>query len=287
VLSPLVAEVYTIEIVESLGHRAAKVLRDLHYDNVHAKVGDGFKGWAEFAPFDKVIVTCSPENVPRPLVEQLRDGGRMIIPLGERYQQSLYLMKKKGDKLETEALVPTLFVPMTGEAESLRRVLPDGSKPGVFNGSFEDAEGDPPRPRGWHYQRYCERAQVADAPDGQYVMKFTNDVPGRSAQMLQGLACDGHKIKYLKLGAWVQGQGIVAGPADQDLPAFVVTFYNQNRAAITTKWLGPWRGTFKWEYFSGKIAVPPQTRDAIIRIGLHGATGSALYDAIEIVPQEN
>ncbi|MBX7168353.1 MAG: protein-L-isoaspartate O-methyltransferase, partial [Pirellulales bacterium] len=69
VLSPLVAEVYTIEIVEPLGQRAAKALRDLHYDNVHAKVGDGFKGWAEFAPFDKVIVACSPENVPRPLVE--------------------------------------------------------------------------------------------------------------------------------------------------------------------------------------------------------------------------
>jgi protein-L-isoaspartate(D-aspartate) O-methyltransferase len=114
VLSPLVREVYTIEIVPQLGNHAAKVLRQLGYDNVHAKVGDGYQGWKEHAPFDKIIVTCSPERVPVPLVTQLKEGGRMIIPVGERYQQTLYLLKKTKGQLVPEALRPTLFVPMTG-----------------------------------------------------------------------------------------------------------------------------------------------------------------------------
>ena len=105
VLSPLVKDVYTIEIVETLGRRAAATLRRLKYKNVHSRIGDGFKGWPSKAPFDKIIVTCSPENVPLPLVEQLKEGGRMIVPLGERYQQSLYLFTKKDGKLISEALV--------------------------------------------------------------------------------------------------------------------------------------------------------------------------------------
>jgi protein-L-isoaspartate(D-aspartate) O-methyltransferase len=75
VLSPLVKEVYTIEIVESLGKQAAQTLERLDYRNVHVKVGDGYLGWPEHAPFDKIIVTCSPESIPQPLVDQLREGG--------------------------------------------------------------------------------------------------------------------------------------------------------------------------------------------------------------------
>ena len=137
VLSPLVEHVYTIEIVPSLGRKAAGTLRRLGYRNVSVKVGDGFQGWPEHAPFDKIIVTCSPEKVPRPLFEQLREGGRIVIPVGERYQQTLYLMTKKDGKLETESLRPTLFVPMTGRAEDRRQVRPDGATPEVVNGSFE------------------------------------------------------------------------------------------------------------------------------------------------------
>ncbi len=125
VLSPLVREVYTIEIVEQLGHKAAKTLERLRYDNVKVKVGDGYQGWPEHAPFDKIIVTCSPEKVPPALVAQLKEGGRMVIPVGERYQQTLYLMKKKDGKMVSEALQPTLFVPMTGRAEENRQVKPD------------------------------------------------------------------------------------------------------------------------------------------------------------------
>src|SRR5262249_48250810 len=95
VLANIVKEVYTIEIVEALGKQAAKRLKELGYANVRAKIGDGYKGWPEHAPFDKIIVTCSPEEVPQPLVDQLREGGKMMIPLGERYQQVFYQFEKQ------------------------------------------------------------------------------------------------------------------------------------------------------------------------------------------------
>ena len=82
VLSPLVKEVYTIEIVNRLGRRAERTLKKLGYENIHARRGDGFHGWPEAAPFDKIIVTCSPEKIPVPLTDQLKEGGRMIIPVG-------------------------------------------------------------------------------------------------------------------------------------------------------------------------------------------------------------
>jgi protein-L-isoaspartate(D-aspartate) O-methyltransferase len=115
-LSPLVKEVYTIEIVEPLARKAAAVFKKLNYKNVESKIGDGFQGWPEHAPFDKILVTCSPEKIPSPLVEQLREGGRMLIPLGERYQQTLYTLRKVDGKLVTESREPTFFVPMTGKA---------------------------------------------------------------------------------------------------------------------------------------------------------------------------
>src|SRR5262245_38102974 len=118
VLSPLVKDVHTIEIVDSLSRRATRDLKRLGYENVFTRSGDGYKGWPEAAPFDKIIVTCSPEKVPQPLVDQLREGGLMIVPTGERYQQNLYLMRKVAGKLKSEALRATLFVPMTGEAEA-------------------------------------------------------------------------------------------------------------------------------------------------------------------------
>ncbi|HEY6564014.1 MAG TPA: protein-L-isoaspartate(D-aspartate) O-methyltransferase, partial [Pirellulaceae bacterium] len=137
VLSPLVADVYSIEIVPSLGKRAKRTLERLGYTNIRVKIGDGYLGWPEAAPFDKIIVTCSPENVPEPLQNQLREGGRMIIPVGERYQQTLYRLAKTDGKLVREALQPTLFVPMTGRAESERDVQPDPARPTLINGSFE------------------------------------------------------------------------------------------------------------------------------------------------------
>ncbi len=116
ILGELAAEVYSIEIIEPLGKGAEGTLKRLGYKNVHVKVGDGYKGWPEHAPFDAVIVTCAPNHVPRPLVEQLKDGGRIIIPVGEAGAQELYLLEKKDGQLRQRAVLPVRFVPMTGEA---------------------------------------------------------------------------------------------------------------------------------------------------------------------------
>ena len=85
VLAELVAQVYTIEIVDELAQRAAADLKRLGYTNVHVRAGDGYQGWAEAAPFDAIIVTCAPERVPQPLIDQLKDGGRIIIPVGRAW----------------------------------------------------------------------------------------------------------------------------------------------------------------------------------------------------------
>jgi protein-L-isoaspartate(D-aspartate) O-methyltransferase len=117
VLSHLGAEVYTIEIVEALGKRAARDLSRLGFERVHVRVGDGYAGWPEAAPFDAIIVTCAPEDVPVPLTAQLKEGGRMIIPVGGRFGQELYLFEKHQGRLARRAVLPVRFVPMTGRAE--------------------------------------------------------------------------------------------------------------------------------------------------------------------------
>lgn len=115
VLSRLVAEVYTIEILEPLAKRAAADLKRLGYLNVKVLTGDGYKGWPEHAPFDGIVVTCAPDHVPQPLVDQLRDGGQMIIPVGPPGMQELFLLRKRGMKVEQTAVLPVRFVPMTGK----------------------------------------------------------------------------------------------------------------------------------------------------------------------------
>ena len=117
ILAELVGEVYTIDIVEPLAKSAEATLQRLGYNNVHIKVGDGYKGWPEEAPFDAVIVTCAPEKVPQPLVDQLKDGGRMVIPVGERFAQQLYLLEKKNGQLKESVTLPVRFVPMLREAK--------------------------------------------------------------------------------------------------------------------------------------------------------------------------
>jgi protein-L-isoaspartate(D-aspartate) O-methyltransferase len=117
VLAELVAKVYTIEIIEDLAKRAAADLKRLGYTNVCVRAGDGYKGWPEAAPFDAVIVTCAPEKIPQPLVEQLKDGGRMIVPVGPIGSQELVLLVKHGVTLERRAILSVRFVPMTGQIQ--------------------------------------------------------------------------------------------------------------------------------------------------------------------------
>ena len=257
VLSGLVKEVYTIEIVESLGKRAAAALKRLKYENVHAKVGDGYLGWPEHAPFDKIIVTCSPEKVPQPLVNQLKEGGRIVIPVGERYQQSLYLLTKKDGKVKREALLPVVFVPMTGEAEkALRTIQPDPKNPQLRNGDFEDLVGDPPQAANWYYQRQMEVVTAADAPSGKHYVRFHNAEPGRGSQALQAFAVDGRYVHDLDISLRVRYRDVHAGANPLQLPCVGVVFYDENRAPIEEKVVGPWRGGSDWKTEAKKLRVP-------------------------------
>ncbi len=114
ILAELAKEVYTIEIIETLANSSKELLLRLGYKNIHVKVGDGYLGWPEVAPFDAIIVTCAPDHIPKPLLEQLKEGGRLVVPVGT-YSQELKKVVKRSGKIETTDVIPVIFVPMTGE----------------------------------------------------------------------------------------------------------------------------------------------------------------------------
>ena len=284
VLSPLAKEVYSIEIVPELGRGAARTLKRLNYDNVHVKVGDGYKGWPEHAPFDKIIVTCSPEKVPRPLVDQLREGGRMVVPVGERYQQSLYLFTKQNGEMVAEELRPTLFVPMTGAAEDARRVQPDGKNPQLINGDFEEDPGESEHVPGWYYQRQQTWVKDKDAPHGKAYMSFENEELGRASHAMQGFAIDGRHVTTLQFSAQVKSEDVIWGRSQEERPRVVMTLYDKDRKHLGTWWIGPWFGDTAWHEKKTTIRVPPTTREGILRIGLFGAKGKIAFDDVRVNP---
>jgi len=116
-LAELTGHVYSIEIIEELGEQAAERLSRLGYDNVTTRIGDGYYGWEEHAPFDAIVVTAAASHVPPPLVAQLKPGGRMVIPVGSRFltQQLVLIEKDPGGQLITRQILPVMFVPLTGE----------------------------------------------------------------------------------------------------------------------------------------------------------------------------
>jgi protein-L-isoaspartate(D-aspartate) O-methyltransferase len=278
-----VKDVYTIEIVDDLSKRATRTLKRLHYDNVHTRSGDGYKGWSEVAPFDKIIVTCSPEKVPQPLVDQLREGGLMVVPVGERYQQTLYLMRKKDGELKREALRATLFVPMTGAAEQERKIKPDPTHPRIVNGSFEETASDADGKQeatGWHYQRQLKLKSEGNVPDGKAYANFKNFDAGRGCHALQGFAVDGREVSMLEIHYWVRGKDIQPSQPADGWPRIVVTFYDDRRAIVGEESVGSFAGTFDWRSETGRIRVPLKAKEAILRIGLLGATGELSLDDI-------
>jgi len=119
ILAEICDSVFTIEIFEKLAEKAQQLFNQLGYDNIVSKVGDGYKGWPEYAPFDGIIVTCAPTEIPEPLQRQLAEGGRMIIPVGDDPVQNLVLMVKKRGKIRKQSVLPVRFVPM---------IDPDGQK---------------------------------------------------------------------------------------------------------------------------------------------------------------
>jgi len=118
ILLEMEAEVYTIEIVKPLCLRAESILKQLGYKQFHIKAGDGYQGWSEYAPFKAVLVTCSPTEIPPPLVSQLAEGGRMIIPVGkDGFVQHLVLLEKEKGKIREKKVMPVRFVPMVNEKD--------------------------------------------------------------------------------------------------------------------------------------------------------------------------
>ncbi len=282
VLAEIVDKVYSIEIVSSLAKSAAQRLEELGYDNVTAKHGDGYEGWAEHAPFDKIIVTCSPENVPQPLVDQLRDGGMMIIPLGQRYQQSFHLLRKENGELKEEKLVATLFVPMTGESEEQRRIKPDPNHPQIVNGDFEIDRNDDNRVDGWHYQRQVK--MCSDSPiSGATCLRFENQEGSRLSQALQGGGVNGRTIAALDVGIWARPDSVVPGPEPNDRAAVVFHFYDNVRREVASHVAGQWRGSGNWQQAKRRIPVPITAREMVVRIGLNGATGTLDLDDFQII----
>ncbi len=116
ILAELAKEVFTIERIPELAHRAEQLLRELGYNNVHVFVGDGSKGLLEYAPYDGIVVTAAAPAPPRPLMEQLKDGGRLIVPVGSRKLQELLRITRKGSEFHIENFGPCLFVPLIGES---------------------------------------------------------------------------------------------------------------------------------------------------------------------------
>ncbi|PHY02098.1 MAG: protein-L-isoaspartate O-methyltransferase [Planctomycetaceae bacterium] len=284
VLAPLVSKVYSIEINRPLGDKAARTLARLGYRTVITKVGDGFLGWPEHAPFDKIIVTCSPENIPQPLIEQLAEGGRMIIPVGERFEQTLVLLSKRNGAMVKEALVPSLFVPMTGAAEKARRVQPDGTHPAINNGGFEEILVNTLVPTAWYYGRQMELVRSPDAQEGTHYVRLENSQPGRPAQIFQGFPIDGRTIGQLKIELLLRATDIREGLTVEESPALVTRFYDQERSRSSQSLVGPWRGTFGWKQVDGVITVPIWAREAILQIGMLGATGRLEADSIRLEP---
>ena len=120
ILAELAKEVYSIEILEPLALRAAATLRELGYAGVAVRAGDGYLGWPEAAPFDAIIVTAAPDHIPQPLVDQLKIGGRLVIPVGAYYQELLQCVKTP-DGLPCKSIIPVRFVPLTGEEVEKKR----------------------------------------------------------------------------------------------------------------------------------------------------------------------
>ncbi|MEZ6122911.1 MAG: protein-L-isoaspartate(D-aspartate) O-methyltransferase [Planctomycetaceae bacterium] len=283
VLASIVKDVYSIEIVATLAKSAEQRLQKLQYTNVHVRHGDGYLGWEEHAPYDKIIVTCSPEKVPQPLADQLKEGGMMIIPIGERYQQSFYLLQKVDGVLKEKKLVPTLFVPMTGQSEDLREVLPDSDHPRIVNGDFEIDGNADGKVDGWHYQRQTEIC--TDEPmKGAACLRFSNDTGGKPAQALQGGGINGRHVAALDCAIWYRAQGVAAGPSREDVAGLIIHFYDSVRRDAGTQIVSQWRGTDNWQQSRRTIPVPPNAREMVIRIGLNGATGTLDVDDFQIAP---
>jgi len=117
VLAEIVSKVFTIEIIPELGNQASDLLKRLGYKKINVKIGDGYQGWPEYAPFNCIILTAAPPKIPQPLLNQLKEGGKLIAPVGDEFQE-LILITRMGEEFKRKRLIPVRFVPMTGKAQN-------------------------------------------------------------------------------------------------------------------------------------------------------------------------
>src|SRR5690606_26218675 len=160
-------------------------------------------------------------------------------------QQILYVMRKTDGELVSEALQPTLFVPMTGAAEQQREIQPDPDNPQIVNGNFEEPAPSEKFIPGWYYQR-LGRVIKADAAEGQQFVRFQNDIAGQGAFMLQGLPIRGQQVTALKLSASVRLENVRDAGNPAEYATIAVTFYDTNRRDLGVHTIGRLRGTHDW-----------------------------------------
>lgn len=206
----------------------------------------------------------------------------MVIPVGERYQQTLYLFRKRQGKLVAEPLRPTLFVPMTGRAEDARVVKPDPRNPKCRNGDFEADIPENGFVPGWYYQRQLTVVEE-DAPQGQRYVRFDNEQPGLPAHLLQGIPVDGQHVVALQLTAQVKYEN-VRDSLTGEFASLAISFYDDTRKELGFRHLGRFQGESDWKEVTLKVPVPRDAASAILRIGLFGATGSLSVDNVRLTP---
>jgi protein-L-isoaspartate(D-aspartate) O-methyltransferase len=190
---------------------------------------------------------------------------------------------------------------MTGQAEATRRVLPDPANPSILNGGFEsmpvggaggntadgDATGDDTTDAlagtipGWYYERQVAQVR-GGAFEGDAFVRFSNSTPELASHLLQGLPLDGRKVTSLRFSGAIRTSEVQSGGPTDSLPAIVINLYDEQRRDLGVFVIGPFKGTRDWRQYSRLVRVPPQSREAILRIGLFGATGTADFDAVKI-----
>ncbi len=270
VLSPLVKDVYTIEILQSLGKRADATLKRLKYGNVHVKIGDGYQGLAR---------ASAVRQDHRHLL-----AGESAGAAGRRTQR-----RRPHDCSGRRALrADALSVHQEKRQAGVGIAAPDavraddrpgraGARSAAGSAASQNRQrelrrvgGAENEPRAWFYCREMKVSDAADAPDKQHYLVFTNDVPGRMSRALQGFAIDGSKVGQLEVSAMIRGHDIRPGQAVDELPEISLTFYDNNSGIIGRTFAGPFRGTFDWKRVTEKLKVPAKATKCIMHVGSVG-----------------
>ncbi|MCA9096378.1 MAG: protein-L-isoaspartate(D-aspartate) O-methyltransferase, partial [Planctomycetaceae bacterium] len=208
---------------------------------------------------------------------------KLLIPLGERYQQTFYLFEKQDGELKQTKLIPTLFVPMTGTSEAERTILPDPSNPEIINGSFEETEevDHVLQPLGWHYVRQAH-VLTATPPEGKNFVRILNQDAGRFAQMLQAMPLDGRKIQAVRIELWVRGENLRRGNSKYEVPAISLHLFDEQRKLLSASSKHALEGTFSWKADRLDVKIPPNVREAILHIGVNGGVGTLDVDGVTL-----